>query len=50
MLSNMNEISTSIIGENSGASKNIEEFNEDKSDARCLVASFSKVVSSFSID
>ena len=32
MLSNMNEICTSNVGKNNGASKNIEEFDEDKAD------------------
>ncbi|KAK9195195.1 hypothetical protein WN943_003314 [Citrus x changshan-huyou] len=55
MLSNINEISTSNIGENSGASKNIEESDEDKVDggnllSQCRVASFSELVSSFSSD
>lgn len=55
MLSNMNEKSILIIGENSDASKNIEELDKDKADggnllSQCLVAYFSKVVSFFSID
>ncbi|KAK9185029.1 hypothetical protein WN943_025382 [Citrus x changshan-huyou] len=55
MVSNMNEISSSNSGENSGTSKNIEESDEEKTDggnllSRCRVASFSDVVSSFSSD
>ena len=55
MLSNMNEIYTSNVGENSGASKNTKESDEDKADggnllSRCRVASFLEVVSSFSSD
>ncbi|KAH9780913.1 hypothetical protein KPL71_008255 [Citrus sinensis] len=55
MVSNMNEISSSNSGENSGTSKNIKESDEEKTDggnllSRCRVASFSDVVSSFSSD
>ena len=38
MFSNMNEISTSNSGENSGASKNIEESNEDGADGGNLIS------------
>ncbi|KAK9222112.1 hypothetical protein WN944_010544 [Citrus x changshan-huyou] len=55
MVSNMNEISSSNSGENSGTSKNIKESDEEKTNggnllSRCRVASFSDVVSSFSSD
>ncbi|XP_052290180.1 uncharacterized protein LOC127899994 [Citrus sinensis] len=55
MVSNMNEISSSNSGENSGTSKNIKESDVEKTDggnllSRCRVASFSDVVSSFSSD
>ncbi|KAH9792409.1 hypothetical protein KPL71_004104 [Citrus sinensis] len=55
MVSNMNEISSSNSGENSGTSKNIKESDEEKTNggnllSRCRVALFSDVVSSFSSD